>query len=426
MAESTPSNWPIYNVKLTKDQVRKLTSEVFPDASLVSYEELDRRKSFNNRIYFLDLKHLEENDFPAQAVLKIVGRFFGASKVQNEVACLMLLEKYCPDIPSPRVLAWSENGTKACAIRNGVFAVLHDQTLAESSQPSSPHGWVMTTRLPGRSLELRDLSPVDENLVAQLADIMSNWRTNIPHRDTIGNIALQSASYTTIHDVHGLDTIVSDLLLTNTQPSEPRETDLQYYQHLLFDQLHIVDTSEVFTFLRPRLSARLKSFCTSTLPKLPVSQPNPGNPTNKEAQKGTVFTHQDFAPRNILVSPSSTGLRVSGILDFEFAGFFPPTEEFLTCMVRQSDDWTPDFFAAFLSGLASRGIPVPGNGIDARGFDILCDLARLVENAAPWWLRAEHIQGEELERQLRDALKIVEEILVKLEKTAAGEGKAAV
>lgn len=424
MAESTPPNWPIYNVKLSKDQVYALTSQVFPNASLQSSKELGNSKSFNNRLYFLDLKHSVEDDFPTQAVLKIIGRFFGANKVQNEVACLMLLEKYCPDIPSPRVIAWSEDGTKACAIRNGVFAVLHDHVLDESSVPSIPHGWVMTTRLAGRALELSDLSSDNPNLLAQLADIMSNWRTNIPHRDVVGNIALQSASYTTVHDVRGLDTVVSELILLATQPSHQPETPLQYYQHMLSDQIHKIDTVEVFSYLRPHLSARLKSFCTSTIPRLLVPPYKSETLSDEESQKGMVFTHQDFAPRNILVTPSPTGLHVSGILDFEFAGFFPPVDEFLNCMVRQSDDWNTEFFAAFLPALASRGIAVPGNGIDTREFDILRDLANLIENAAPWYLQAGHIQGKELEKQLSDALKIVDEILAKLESMADGDAEA--
>ncbi len=70
-------------------------------------EPLSRGRSFNNRIYFPQLR-LGSPDSEGQGlredlelVLKVNGRYFGADKIQNEVGCLWLLEKYCSRVPAP-------------------------------------------------------------------------------------------------------------------------------------------------------------------------------------------------------------------------------------------------------------------------------------------------------------------------------------
>jgi thiamine kinase-like enzyme len=51
-----------------------------------------------------------------------------------------------------------------------------------------------------------------------------------------------------------------------------------------------------------------------------------------------VFTHADLADRNILVQDG----RITGILDWEWAGFYPEHWEFVTCVKNLNSDWCGD------------------------------------------------------------------------------------
>ena len=54
---------------------------------------------------------------------------------------------------------------------------------------------------------------------------------------------------------------------------------------------------------------------------------------------------------------------------------------------------------------------MPGHDIEMERFDVLRDLAVMIENMAPWWLQDEHIVGEALEAELTVTCKIVENII---------------
>lgn len=70
-----------------------------------------------------------------------------------------------------------------------------------------------------------------------------------------------------------------------------------------------------------------------------------------------VFTHTDLAPRNILISGDP--LQISGILDFEFSGFFPLLEEYHGNWDTEDGDWPQFAYGAFLDRLGSKGIATP-------------------------------------------------------------------
>lgn len=408
MNDNTPPNWPIHNVGLTDEQLSDIIAKVYTGSALSKKTQLGKKKSFNNRIYFVQIEHqAPEDELPDEVVIKVNGRFFGSSKVQNEVASLVLLQQHCSKVPAPRVLAWSEDGSKICAIRNGVFAVLYDDVIETDGVPTRTcaHGWIMITKLPGRILQSDDLSSKNQGLVEELADIVASWRADIPHRTVVSNLALQPAGYTSSNALHGLELMSGGLILCETQPPSPIRSSAAYYTNLLSDQMHKVDTKQVFDFVRSRLLKRLQSFRESLLPHLLHSDSH-----NQEER--FVFTQQDFAPRNVLVQDSADGkLHVSGIVDFEFAGFFPPAEEFLNCKARQSDDWSEDFFESLCVALASRGIGVPGHNTEMERFDVLRDLAVMIENVAPWWLQDGHVVGKALEEELTVTCKTVENII---------------
>lgn len=87
---STPPHHPTYNVHLSAETIHKIVSAACPGQSL-SFEPLSSGKSFNNRIYFLEVENAEEGAQKQSLVLKVSGQFFRPDKVQNEVSCLMLV-----------------------------------------------------------------------------------------------------------------------------------------------------------------------------------------------------------------------------------------------------------------------------------------------------------------------------------------------
>jgi len=119
----TPPHHPTHSDHFSHSKITSIISSTLPHCDLLSIEQLPSGKSFNSRIYFLAIETEtrdtsgEDNGEDAfnrqtKLVLKVSGQFFGPDKVQNEVSCLWLLERYCPDVPAPRVIAWSEDGSQ--------------------------------------------------------------------------------------------------------------------------------------------------------------------------------------------------------------------------------------------------------------------------------------------------------------------------
>lgn len=410
MSDSTPPNWPIHNVNLTDDEICKLVKRVFPLDTLVALQRLDKSKSFNNRIYFICTKNGREDGKEQNIVLKVIGRFFDSRKIQNEVASLLLQAEFCPSIPAPRALAWSEDGKQIVAVRNGKCAVLPDESHDDASSSSHSHPWILMTKCPGEMLAKSDLAGGHgEHVADQLADVVMSWRRDIPCRQELGNLKLHTAAHTSSDRLHGLETVVSGSLLSDTQPDHSIKSLQEYYDHLLADQMYKLETNGIFAYLRPKLLEDLRLFHTKTFPHLPCfAEKNLLDPKN-----AAVFTHQDLSPRNILVLQTNSGPAVSGVIDFEFSGFFAPEEEFLTSLVRQGSDWPKPFMDVLLTKLKLRGISVPTEEAN-QNFKVLFEVVQLIEDVAPWWLQAGHVTGRELELQLEDAYKRVKASMERL------------
>lgn len=150
---ATPPHHPTYNIHLSLPSVQKICTSVFPSSILnnLSIRTLPHGGSFNNRIYFLSFQSEELH------VLKLNGRFFGIDKVQNEVSCMLLLEKCCPEIPVPRVVAWSEDGEEI-VVRDGNatrVGIGYVNTKSNDSDGGKGKGWILMTCLPGTPLLAR-------------------------------------------------------------------------------------------------------------------------------------------------------------------------------------------------------------------------------------------------------------------------------
>jgi hypothetical protein len=98
------------------------------------------------------------------AVLNAPGQLFGLEKVQNEVSCLLKLEQNLPSIPTPKVLAWSDDGIKVGRVIRSVGSKSLVVKKAESSHEprretaSGTRGWILTSQCPGILLQATALT----------------------------------------------------------------------------------------------------------------------------------------------------------------------------------------------------------------------------------------------------------------------------
>lgn len=395
----TPPYQPNAGVTMSRDEMETIVKSGFPQSKLISVSAVPTSDSFNNRIYFLGLLHTDETK--QDVALKINGRFFGASKVQNEVACLQQLEKHCPQIPSPRVLAWSDDGQmvsfttahKTGQVNIGASHQLHGH---------SHGGWILTTKVPGTTVSVSDLN--DEScrvLGRQLADIVSDWRHNIPSQPRCGNIKLPPQDES--KEMEGKATkdslIIQGIVMDNFEPPEPVQTVNTYQKLRLGEKMRELATTDTYAPNRHLLPI-LQKFIDNDLPKMKLAMP----PAVYQSGGTFVFTHYDLAPRNVLVSGQPP--TITGMVDFEFAGFFHPMEEFLNDCIDNRADWPATLYTAYQERLEEKGIATPIGSMDQEIWNRNYWLEMVVNYVAPWWLPGRH-KAEGLADQLKKAETVV-------------------
>ena len=383
---------------------------IFPQFAIVNVEQLESGKSYNNRIYFVDIEPASPSpgleDTPRSLVLKIAGHFFDHRKVENELGCLLLLKKYCPDVPVPEAIAWSANGQKIETVEGRSIEAAKDT-------PFSDHAWILTTRLSGRVLNVADLdSEHGGTILNQLGKFITMWRTRIPESPSWGNLRIKSgpeAAATLFRDlipgkVFSIDaSLLHSFSWPNTSP---------YYQISANDQLSRLKAEPQLKRNKSIFSTEWEAWIEHELPEYPL------------CQKGNhLLTHFDLAPRNILISEDGGGgpPRITGILDLEFTGFFPPEEEFLNATVRQDDDWEERHWNVLMREMARLGqkvAPVDGLGegkyFDEKEWDQACTVVEVVDRIAPWEIIEGKYTEEELRRELDEAAETVRVGLEKL------------
>ncbi|KND88251.1 hypothetical protein TOPH_07054 [Tolypocladium ophioglossoides CBS 100239] len=414
----TPPHHPTAGVRVLRDEIDNIASCGFPDSELVSVAQLPSGKSYNNRIYFLTFRHPSDkasSDAVAQpeqeVVLKVNGRFFGEHKVQNEVACLQLLQAHCPDVPTPRALAWSEDGhvaTFATPFRTASISL--DESLCLNSHTLGHGGWVLMTRVEGDPIASADLDEAAWKwLAGQLGDIVTSWRRNIPAQPHCGNIRLphEGVEAGRVPTVRSSALEVRGILQEGIDVAGPIAYSSDYYRIKLADKLRELETSNTYAANRS-LAAPIRAFIAEKLPHLQLTGPS-GNEGIGPGQ--FVFTHYDLSPRNVLVSGQPP--RISGLVDFEFAGFFPPVEEFLNDYICNAGDWPQAFYNAYLARLEHNGIATPLKSLDADTWNLNCWLETLLGCIVPWELPGGH-RGAALEAKLREAEASAREMLEKL------------
>ena len=417
----TPPHHPTYGVRLSDDEIKALIVDALQDDDVETIKQLPSGESFNNRIYFITLssKSTTKHDLVSNGiVLKIPGWNFGIDKIQNEVISLLLLEKHCPQIPVPRVLAWFEGGDNIQRVqRVDDYATYsgdqhdHDASIIshgarEFSQMEKSRVWILMTRLPGQTVQPSQIEPHKiDGIMKQLAEYMSQWRKIPAPTEHIGNLRFVGPGSENVTASDGTSTLLYSRriavhgLLIGSAPLAMRSSQ-GYYTTKIRGELAILKNNENYAPNRATLVPLIEELLRDILPQTSIFCHNQGHYTV------SVFTHYDLSPRNILVSLSTSGqLQVSGIVDFEFSGFFPPEEEFTNTSVTGEGDWPSQAWNSFIEHLESGDVRVPQGEL----WNQACALVRIIDNIAPWELREGGLQGKALEAHLQQAKLKIEE-----------------
>jgi Ser/Thr protein kinase RdoA (MazF antagonist) len=415
----TPPHHPNYQIHLPASYIEKLVELSLPGAHLVSVTQLASGRSYNNRIYYVDVSGSSahpgdiSDTQEQQLVLKVNGRFFGADKVQNEVACLQLLETHSPGVPVPRVLAWSEDGENMTSLFGGCAKF---QGLTSSTGKTTESGWILMTRVPGEAISVvQPSSDQMYELLAELARYVANWRRLIPSQEYVGNLRFCEIEYEHSRpdimfgssDPKRSNVVIRGLLGEDLKRYDSIANLGDYYRIRIAKKMGELEGKPVYEPNRAVVLPLLKDFVTEKLPHLKLLSQDI---ETSEATSTFVFTHYDLSPRNILVSGQPP--RITGIVDFEFAGFFSPLEEFLNDHVNNNGDWPDEIYQSYLDKLEQNGIATPARGFDKEQWEQALCLEELLQHIAPWWLPGKY-EGIALEAELRKSEVIVRETLQK-------------
>ncbi|KAK5459572.1 hypothetical protein LTS15_003701 [Exophiala xenobiotica] len=480
---ATPCASPSYKIYLSDEAIKSIICRSLPDVKedQITIEQLGSGKSFNNRIYYVDVSQptsicrptwngdgvdISRNPKREQIstlVLKVAGFPFGGAKIQNELACLLLLEKYCPSIPTPELVAWSEDGRRiktpvdtrgsrerSLSVPTQLKTLSIDDDSTSAREETADQGWLLMTRAPGRTITHADLSGAQgASIMHQIAEHVATWRHALPATRAVGNMRLIGRNSippasATLYDkaiLPGLDVYIDGIITKPTSPS-PLKTYLEYITHILRANLRTLKNCKLLQRNEERVNALVRQFIKDTLPKLSLLH-------GKSKAANMVFTHYDISPRNILVSPvghghaadSNVAVAVSAVIDFEFAGFYPAAEEFTHTVENSHSEWAVPLFGEFLSELDRReALPAclaenissesePMDGVEVEfgqdehipfggpDFHQAVLLHRVAANIAPWWIKEEsELSEDELRRELDGAKMRIEKAVKMLDK----------
>lgn len=422
--QTTPVHHPIYGVALPETYIERLVGVIFPGCHIGLIEQLPSGQSFNNRIYFVDVLNAQQGNQCQRLVLKANGRFFGSGKVQNEVSCLRIIERYCPELPVPRVVAWSEDG-RLVKVPPAAAPASSNENVAKltGDEASQDPGWILMTRIEGEAVST---AAMDETAMIsvgqQLADMVASWRLNVPRTRHCGNMLFWSETTpATPAEVdinlspdglcsgNAFDTLVVRGIIEDGIASPgPLSSLLRFHGVRIEAKLRDLEREAVYAPNRDLIPI-ISSFISKTLPTL---FPDKGNTA------AFVFTHRDLSPRNIIVAipkaggrrDGCEGPRISGIIDFEFGGFLAPESEFVNDYINDGGDWPKAVYSAYLARLEERGVPTPLRSMDRTSWNREHRLEKLIDNIAPWWLPGD-FDEETLAGKLAECRRIVTDII---------------
>ncbi|CAF3290859.1 unnamed protein product [Rotaria sp. Silwood2] len=318
-------NGPTYGISFTRAQADTLIRQ-YLNKSILSFEYIDT--GYNNLIFFIDTAESTE-----RYALKIGGRYWNKIKTEAEVKALELLTKYTT-IPVPKVLAYSSD-------RNNEYGV----------------EWILMTRLPGKNMgticETQQLSiNAKKSIIRDLADYVEQMHFRIPRFDKIGAFKMNGE-------------IGTDLNQLGPWPS---------YEQFIRDRVHadaiVLNKDPVFAPIKDSMFDAIHEFDKLKFPSW----------TNLPF----LFSHGDLDTQNILISmddPESP--HITGIVDWEWAGSFPCSEEYFTSYQYFLNDDDDNVRNYFFEELEKRNILTPRT---IEQFSLLEKFNRFATNLALWEL----------------------------------------
>lgn len=375
---TTPPDAPCAGVTVKDEDVVKIVERALPRHSndKITVKPLQSGASFNNRIYFININ----DDVNPAYVLKVNGKFFGAVKVENEVCSLLLLKRYCCEIPVPRVIAWSTTGDDMTVVATEGLRKIPEFADDKVDSPA----WILLTCRPGSKPDISTLSNEDrESLSARLGAYVASWREQIPASAVAGGLRFLKTFETNRN--HAVPPNYRLCVGEDVESGLRLDSLLMYFRAHLERQLTVLETDTVFAATREQLLPVLRQFISEDLPKLPIMREEIWH--YRTPVKKFLFTWRDMAPRNILIAGSPP--KISGIVDFEFAGFCPDMEEFSQEWSPDNDDpdWSPFMYDCLVEGLERASCFTTGFKLRRKGASSQWrNIYRLREQIAPWWI----------------------------------------
>ena len=316
-------NGPTYGVTFTRTQADTLFRE-YLNQNIKSFERFDA--GYNNLIFFIDT--LENTE---QYVLKIGGRYWNKIKTEAEVKALELIARYTT-IPVPKVLAYSSDRTNEFGVE-----------------------WILMTHLPGENMNTlcknQQLSlNAKKSIIRNLADYIAQMHFKIPRFNQIGALMMNGQIGTDLNQLGPWST----------------------YEQFIHDRVHVeiavLNKETIFSSIKDSILDAIHQFEKlefSSFTNLPF-----------------VFSHGDLDTHNILISmDNAESPYITGIVDWEWAGSFPCSEEYFTSYdyFLHTDD--NDIRIYFLDELEKRNILTPRT---IEKFPLLEKINEFVTNLAPW------------------------------------------
>lgn len=271
---------------------------------------------------------------------KVNGRFWTKIKTETEVAGIQLAYRYT-GTPVPVILEW------------------------DSSPEKYGHEYLLMSKLSGLSLD-HQWPTLDVNqkqdLLDQLAVYIGQLHQNICIGSQIGNFAFGP------NETYRLGKTVEAYI-------GPWDSFKDMIINQLEDKINALHRQDKYKFLLrvfgEELTELMRSIKTGETP-LP---PSPAR----------VFTHGDLNERNIMVTRVEengvTRLKMVGLLDFEWSGMFPCTEEYFASYEFLNSD--PSLKEGFYDKLEHHQVATPRT---IPYFESHAKLIELREAIAPWWI----------------------------------------
>ena len=344
-------NSPKYGISFDRAQADTLIRQHL-NLTIKTFEYIDT--GYHNLIFFIDVNETNE-----RYVLKIAGRYWVSIKIEAEVNALSLLAKHTT-IPTPQVLAYS-------------------------SDPNNEFGveWILMTRVPGENMlavsEAQELSQeAVKSIIRDLADYVYQMHFAVPHFDQIGGFTPDGS------------------IGPNLSKLGPWSSCEQFIRDRVQAEAAVLDEHDIFASIRAAVHEVIRQFEELTFPSF--------------KNVPFVFSHGDLAKQNIMISMDDPEApRITGILDWEWAGSFPCSDEYFSSYVYFLKNETDETHKYFLDQLEKRHVLTPRT---IEHFPLLQKCYQFINNLAPWELTYfDDPDHPTVTARLEESLEIVQSLL---------------